>query len=102
MCSPLCPYFRCSKKALFVTTQHYRGQPLRVPYCQWIGDKCIGAQCQYAYCAIQKMLPDGRCAWAIEKKQRKSRDFEEDLEKMGPDERTKSLLTKLGFKGEEF
>ncbi|MCE4613961.1 MAG: hypothetical protein F7B60_00295 [Desulfurococcales archaeon] len=102
MCSPLCPYFRCSKKALLITTEHYRGQPIKEAYCRWIGDKCIGAQCQYAYCALQKMLPDGRCGWALERKQRSHKEFDEELEGEEFSFRSKSLLSKLGFKEDEF
>ncbi|MEB3756648.1 MAG: hypothetical protein GSR79_07315 [Desulfurococcales archaeon] len=102
MCSPLCPYFRCSKKALLITTEHYRGQPIKEAYCRWIGDKCIGAQCQYAYCALQKMLPDGRCGWALERKQRSRKEFDEELEGEEFSFRSKSLLSKLGFKEDEF
>jgi hypothetical protein len=102
MCSPLCPYFRCSKKALLITTEHYRGQPIKEAYCRWIGDKCIGAQCQYAYCALQKMLPDGRCGWALEKRQQSKKEFDEELEGEEFSFRSKSLLSKLGFKEDEF
>ncbi|MEB3825457.1 MAG: hypothetical protein LRS47_02170 [Desulfurococcales archaeon] len=102
MCNPLCPYFRCSKKALLITTEHYRGQPIKEAYCRWIGDKCIGAQCQYAYCALQKMLPDGRCGWALERRQQSRREFEEELESDDLGLRSRNLLSKLGFKDEEF
>lgn len=77
-CNPLCPYFRCSQRALRVRTEFYRGRPLKVPTCNWIGDKCIGAQCRYASCVKQAMLPDGRCLFAMRARQQVV-DFEEEL-----------------------
>lgn len=77
-CNPLCPFFRCGKNALRIRTERYRGRPIRVAWCEWIGDKCIGPSCKFASCAKNALLPDGRCAFALEK--RRIRDFEEDLE----------------------
>ncbi|MEB3851381.1 MAG: hypothetical protein LRS49_02215 [Desulfurococcales archaeon] len=77
-CNPLCPFFRCLKNALMVRTEYYRGRPIKVPMCSWIGDRCIGAQCRYAHCEKHAMLPDGRCAFAVQGK-RRMRDFEEEL-----------------------
>lgn len=77
-CNPLCPFFKCLKKALIVRTEYYRGRPIRVPMCSWIGDKCIGAKCRYAHCEKHAMLPDGRCAFAVQSR-RKMADFEEEL-----------------------
>ncbi len=82
-CNPLCPFFRCSKNALRTATVYYRGRPMKVAMCAWIGDKCIGAQCRYAACAKHAMLPDGRCQFAVEaaakSKARRLMDFEEEL-----------------------
>jgi hypothetical protein len=47
--------------------------------CAWIGDKCIGASCRYAYCEKKAMLPDGRCAFAVENQPKKMKSFEEEL-----------------------
>lgn len=77
-CNPLCPFFRCERKALRVVRETFKGRPVRVAYCDLVGDKCIGAQCRFAACERRAMLPDGRCAFAI-KARGPSRDFEEDL-----------------------
>ncbi len=84
-CNPLCPFFRCSKNALRITTEQYKGRIIRVPFCSWIGDKCIGASCRFAYCEKRAMLPDGRCAFAV--RQQKTKDFEEELREMEREER---------------
>ena len=84
-CNPLCPFFRCNYNALQVTTTYYRGRPMKVAMCRWIGDKCIGPQCRYASCAKHAMLPDGRCQFAVEAKARAARrfkDFEEELREL--------------------
>jgi len=88
-CNPLCPFFRCGKNALRIKTENYRGRPLRVAWCDWIGDKCIGTKCKYASCAKNALLPDGRCAFAI--RRQKVRDFEEELEDLERESR------KFGF-----
>jgi hypothetical protein len=82
-CNPLCPYFRCMKKALQIRTEYYRGRPIKVPICTWIGDKCIGPKCRYAYCVKHAMLPDGRCLFAVQAKAKKAKvsSFEEELKK---------------------
>ncbi len=77
-CNPLCPFFRCSQRALRITTETFRGRPIKVAMCAWIGDKCIGASCRMAYCEKRAMLPDGRCAFAVRAKT-VQRDFEEDI-----------------------
>ncbi|MDP8003245.1 MAG: hypothetical protein RAK17_03580, partial [Caldisphaera sp.] len=53
--------------------------PIKVAMCAWIGDKCIGASCRYAYCEKKAMLPDGRCAFAVENQPKKMKSFEEEL-----------------------
>jgi len=78
-CNPLCPFFKCGQKALRFSTDHYRGRPIKVAMCAWIGDKCIGASCRYAYCEKKAMLPDGRCAFAVENQPKKMKSFEEEL-----------------------
>ncbi|MEB3817094.1 MAG: hypothetical protein LRS46_04055 [Desulfurococcales archaeon] len=78
-CSPLCPFFRCLKNALIIKTEYYRGRPIKVPICSWTGDRCIGPKCRYAYCEKHAMLPDGRCAFAVQKRSPKQVEFEEEL-----------------------
>ncbi len=76
-CNPLCPFFRCQKRALRITTEQYKGRLIKVAMCAWIGDKCIGSSCRFAYCEKRAMLPDGRCALAV--RARRQKDFEEEL-----------------------
>ena len=78
-CNPLCPFFRCAQKALRITTEHYRGRPVKVAMCSLVGDRCVGAQCRFAYCEKRAMLPDGRCAFAVEAKAKAMKSFEEEL-----------------------
>lgn len=82
-CNPLCPYFRCMKKALQIRTEYYRGRPIKTAVCTWIGDKCIGPKCRYAYCVKHAMLPDGRCLYAVQARTKKAvaTDFEEELKR---------------------
>ncbi len=84
-CSPLCPFFRCNKKALTIKTEYFKGRPIKKAFCSWIGDECIGAQCKYAYCEKNAMLPDGRCAFAVKAKG-PQKDFEEELMELERDE----------------
>ncbi len=78
-CNPLCPFFRCAKKALRINREFYRGRPIRMAMCNWIGDKCVGAECRFAFCEKRAMLPDGRCAFAV--KGKKMGEFEEELKR---------------------
>ena len=82
-CNPLCPFFRCQKRALRFTVEQYKGRPIKVAMCAWIGDKCIGPSCRFAYCEKRAMLPDGRCALAV--KARKTKEFEEELMELDKD-----------------
>ncbi len=79
-CNPLCPFFRCAQKALRITTEYYRGRPVKVAMCALVGDRCVGTQCRFAYCERRAMLPDGRCAYAVETKSRLTKSFEEELQ----------------------
>jgi len=80
-CSPLCPFFKCLKGALIIRTEYYRGRPIKVPICSWTGDRCIGPKCRYAYCEKHAMLPDGRCAFAVQARAKRQVDFEEELKR---------------------
>ncbi len=104
-CNPLCPYFRCSKRALVVKTEFFKGRQKKTAYCRWIGDACIGARCQYAYCALRALLPNGDCMYAVqaEKEKKKMRDMFEELSEADLDEKAKSLMTRrLGKKDLDF
>jgi hypothetical protein len=76
-CNPLCPFFVCTKHALVIVNEFYRGRSVKVAYCRLFGGKCIGPACKYASCKLNAMLPDGRCAKAIKFKKPKYTD--EDL-----------------------
>ncbi|MCD6324411.1 MAG: hypothetical protein J7L55_04820 [Desulfurococcales archaeon] len=94
-CNPLCPYFRCSKKALVFVNRVVKGHVQKVAMCRWIGDECLGPKCQYAYCELGALLPDGRCAYAV--KFKKSGDeFFKELEEEGKefDSKVKDLLSR--------
>lgn len=80
-CNPLCPFFRCSRHALRIVREQYKGRMISVAYCDLVGDKCIGAQCRFAMCEKRAMLPDGRCAFAVKAKG-PSKDFEEELREL--------------------
>ncbi len=75
-CNPLCPFFICNKAALFMLNKPFRGKYMRVAYCRLTGGECIGSECQYSGCKINALLPDGRCAKALEKKTRHVSDEE--------------------------
>jgi hypothetical protein len=81
-CNPLCPFFRCAKNALRIKTEYFKGRPIRVAYCELAGDKCIGAQCRYAQCAKNALLPDGRCSFALGRQRKPVKDFEEELREL--------------------
>ncbi len=95
-CNQLCPYFRCNQRALVIRNEFSRGKQIKVTYCRWIGDNCIGAGCQYAYCALKALLPDGKCMYAVKKEQerRAMRDMFEELKESDIDYKTKSLITR--------
>ncbi|MGC8982448.1 MAG: hypothetical protein ACP5KA_01635 [Desulfurococcaceae archaeon] len=85
-CNPLCPFFVCGKHAMFVVNRPFKGRMIRVAQCRLTGGDCINGDCQYASCKLNALLPDGRCAKALEKKRsvisdeelfRQMRKFEE-------------------------
>ncbi len=75
-CNPLCPFFVCTRRALVVVTKSYRGKIKRVAFCRLTGSECIGAECKFASCRLNALLPDGRCAKALEKRMRRVSDEE--------------------------
>ncbi len=80
-CNPACPFFRCSQNALMYTKKYIKGRMMTVVMCRLVGDKCIGYNCQYAYCERRYLLPDGRCAWALRKSEKEEEeDFLKDIE----------------------
>lgn len=75
-CNPLCPFFVCTKRAKVIVNKSYRGKIKKVAYCRLTGSECIGAECKYATCRINSMLPDGKCAKALEKTRKEVSDEE--------------------------
>jgi hypothetical protein len=67
-CNPLCPLFVCARNALFIANKPVKGRVMRVAQCRLIGGDCIDGECQYSSCKINSLLPNGRCAKALEKK----------------------------------
>jgi hypothetical protein len=67
-CNPLCPLFVCTRNALFIANKPIKGRIVKTAQCRLTGGDCIGGECQYASCKINALLPDGRCAKALEKK----------------------------------
>ncbi len=95
-CNPLCPFFRCANRALMIMTKYESGKPVKVAFCRWIGDNCIGHQCQYAYCEKKALLPDGTCAFAVreEQEKKKTKDYLEELAEEKVDEKARSILVR--------
>jgi hypothetical protein len=103
-CNPLCPYFKCSKKALDVVRRDEGGRMKFVGFCNWVNDLCIGGVCQFSGCEKFYLLPDGSCLYAIEQGRRSAsedmfREIEEEEEKA---KKFRGLLSrKLGGRGFE-
>jgi len=68
-CNPLCSLFYCTQRALVISNKPYRGKYIKAAFCRLTGSECTGAECRYASCRINALLPDGRCAKALEKRQ---------------------------------
>jgi len=99
-CSPLCPLFWCSKRAYRIRKDFNSGR--KYVFCEWIGDECIGASCQYASCKGNYMLPEGYCAWIKQKNSVKSVDLFDELEREELDEKTRGVIArKVGKQGLE-
>jgi len=99
-CNPLCPYFRCLNNALTIVRKPSHGRMMRVAYCRWIGDECIGGSCQYASCAAKALLPDGTCLFAKEKESKETKldDLEKELEREEEEmSRVERLMRRRGY-----
>ena len=71
-CTPTCKYFRCEKVPSAITIKK-KGQK-RIIWCTWANDWCVGPDCKYASCAIQKMTADGKCLLTKKKKHPRNDD----------------------------
>jgi len=76
-CNPLCPLFICGRGALFIANKPFKGRVIRTAQCRLTGGECIGGECQYSSCRVNSILPDNRCAKALER--RISRASDEEL-----------------------
>ncbi|MEM2204290.1 MAG: hypothetical protein QXI22_08050 [Sulfolobales archaeon] len=100
-CNPLCPYFKCGKKAISVVRRDIGGSIKFAAFCNWVNDLCIGGVCQFASCEKFYLLPDGSCLYAVGRERRSSGDdmlkeLEREEEKA---KRLKGLISKkLGGK----
>lgn len=79
-CNPLCPYFRCGKKALSYRNVRINGETRLIAYCNWVGDQCIAGSCQFAYCEKRYLLPGNKCLYAIEREKKKGADIFKELD----------------------
>ena len=59
-----------------MVNKSYRGKIIKEAYCRLSGDKCVGYECKFASCRLNALLPDGKCAKALEKKMRVVSDEE--------------------------
>ncbi|MGB9730022.1 MAG: hypothetical protein ACP5GU_04890 [Thermoprotei archaeon] len=116
-CIPICPHFKCAKKALIIkrpeqlfngakyaeTQKKMYGQLIGnlVYFCTWANDVCIGYRCNYAICEKRAFTPNGLCGLG----QRPVTKFQ-DIEQIAKHQdreisRATSLLKKKGLKYEE-
>jgi len=47
-------------------------------YCNWVGDICVVAGCNYAFCEKRALLPNGACGYQARENVRTSRSIEEE------------------------
>ncbi len=92
-CNPLCPFFRCSKRALVEVNKVVKGHVQKVAMCRWIGDQCLGAKCQFSFCERRAMLPDGSCAFAVKFKE-SGDEFLKELQREEIDSKVMDLLSR--------
>ncbi|MEM4794856.1 MAG: hypothetical protein QW111_03045 [Ignisphaera sp.] len=93
MCNPMCPLFRCTKKALMVKL--INGKP--TAFCTWVNDTCISYKCQYSSCSQRYLLPDGKCLAATKSDTQKEDMFLKELERSEDNKNLKNLLSRKGF-----
>jgi hypothetical protein len=81
LCGATCSHFRCGQRALYVKkapqqqggpqggyqggyrSNSWQQRPAGegTAYCNWVGDVCVVAGCNYAFCERRALLPDGSC-----------------------------------------
>ena len=113
-CNPGCRFFRCAKNALTIKPvkalpngeellrrqrELYGNTPPVIFYCSWVNDVCIGYKCNYAACAKNAILPDGRCGLTARRRRRKTRSLEQEaLEEEEEFEEIEAMLKRKGYR----
>lgn len=90
-CEATCQHFRCGQRALNLRTRNpqnsvgYRSNPWEQrtaqedsAFCNWVGDICVAAKCNYAFCEKRALLPDGSCGFVEREIPVKERSIEEE------------------------
>jgi hypothetical protein len=67
-------------------------------FCNWVGDVCVSAKCNYAFCEKRALLPDGSCGLEDRETPAKARSIEEEARREEAILRTaqERLLKKTG------
>lgn len=90
-CRATCSFFRCGQRALYIRSNNpqqrgeFRSNPWEqrtirdgTPYCNWVGDICVVAKCNYAFCEKRALLPDGSCGYQERESAKQTRSIEEE------------------------
>jgi hypothetical protein len=117
-CVATCSYFRCGQRALFIRNQSPQQQQRGFqggnrgnsweqqrtfregsPYCNWVGDLCVVAGCNFAFCERRALLPDGSCGLEEREGPRQIRSIEDEAarEEMAVKSANEKLLKKKGI-----
>jgi hypothetical protein len=67
-------------------------------FCNWVGDICVVAKCNYAFCEKRALLPDGSCGFVERETTINARSIEEEakLEETTLHNAQERLLKKTG------
>jgi hypothetical protein len=90
-CEATCLHFRCGQRALNVRSKNpqnpvgYRSNPWEQrtvqegsAFCNWVGDVCVSAKCNYAFCEKRALLTDGSCGLVDRETSATARSIEEE------------------------
>jgi hypothetical protein len=89
-CKATCQFFRCGQRALYIKSSapqprgfrsnpwEQRGNRDGTPFCNWVGDVCVVARCNYAFCEKRALLPNGTCGLQERESARPARSIEEE------------------------
>jgi len=101
-CTPLCPYFRCQRRAT-----EYRRNPRTgrtIVWCTFADDICQGYRCMFAQCAVHALNPStGECTITLRsRKRKKDITIEEEAEILDKEYlRIRDKLKRLGGRIDE-